>query len=727
MTNRLRLSVPLVAVFLWIGCIDVPDIVDPPEPPDAGGTVPDGGSTPDGGGAQSPDFELGVSPTEDSVLQGGTKSFQVNLVRKQGFGGIVSIALVNPPLGISAPAVTIPTTGNLGTLNVTVAASVAPGPVALTVRGIAGAVSREQVVSLTVVPLGELAVSWVSPSMSLSSVNGSLSVEVSVEGGQPETVELLKGSTVLTSWTAPPYTYAWDTGGELEGEQLLSARATRGGGTFTSVTRTVVVDRTAPQVATWTPTRGATQVSVHTTVQATFSEPLRASSVMTSNVGLIGNEGVALAASVELSSDGRTLTLTPLSPLPVSSTVSVRLGTTENPLTDLAGNSLVASGVWSFTVPYWLPMGGAISAYPGNTSAENVVMKVGTDGAPVIAWSESDGVTKNIHVARWDGVQWLPLGTALSAMPDSGTHARRPTLSIDGTNAPIIIWEELLPNGIHINLYGRRWTGTEWLSLPEFPALSPSTSAARDRASSAVDGDGKLHVYADFYNGTSNQIAGFNLQPGGTNWADSHASFPSEELQRWNVAVTTYGSSSIFAAYTAIIGSQTSEYRGVTVLKDHWIPIGAPLIFNPDHSTASTPSIKVDGAGNPYVAWVEAPKSSTSGDIFVAHHNGSHWNILGNKPNGSLTSNEAPSLGIDQQGSPVVAWSGFLSPERVVVVSRWDGEQWTRLGPPLSAQSGTSTGGFNPSLAFNAAGHAMVAWHEITEASSDVFVFRHNQ
>ncbi|NVJ25291.1 Ig-like domain-containing protein [Myxococcus sp. AM011] len=56
MTNRLRLSVPLVAVFLWIGCIDVPDIVDPPDagqPPVDAGPTQDGGGTPDSGPVDS--------------------------------------------------------------------------------------------------------------------------------------------------------------------------------------------------------------------------------------------------------------------------------------------------------------------------------------------------------------------------------------------------------------------------------------------------------------------------------------------------------------------------------------------------------------------------------------------------------------------------------------------------------------------------------------------------
>ncbi|MFY1824950.1 Ig-like domain-containing protein [Myxococcus fulvus] len=75
MTNRLRLSVPLFAVFLLSSCIDVPDVAEPEEVPDAGqpatdaGNLPDAGGTPDSGPADT------VSPTlrSSTPLGGATQ------------------------------------------------------------------------------------------------------------------------------------------------------------------------------------------------------------------------------------------------------------------------------------------------------------------------------------------------------------------------------------------------------------------------------------------------------------------------------------------------------------------------------------------------------------------------------------------------------------------------------------------------------------------------------
>ncbi|WP_342374852.1 Ig-like domain-containing protein [Myxococcus stipitatus] len=720
MTNRLRLLTPLFSFFLLFGCINVPEVVDPP---DGGGDRPDGGGA-DGGENPAHDFELGVAPQEETVLQGGAKSFLVSVVRKNGFQGSVAVVLANPPSGVSAPSVTIPASGTTATLNVSVAANVAPLSLTLTVRGISGTIQRDRSVVLNVVPQGSLAVSWVSPTESRSVVNGPLALEVSVEGGQAEQVELLKGDTVIQTWTSAPYRYQWDT----EGEFTLKARATRGGSTYVSSERVVVVDRSAPRVESRQPAAGATQVSVQTPIQVTFNEPVRASSVTAANVGLSASGGTAIPSTVALSADGRTLTVTVTPPnvLPTSTTVTVNLGTNGQPIVDMAGNALTAEGTWSFTVPYWLPMGGAISEYPGSTSAEDVVLRIGTNGVPHIAWSESDGASRNIIVARWTGSAWVRLGTPLSALSENGTHADHPDMALDSSSNPTVIWDESTSDDVNRNLYGRRWTGSDWAVLPSFPPVSAGDHEQREYASIAFDGNGHLHLYTSIRD-LSSRLEGFYLPPAGSAWMNSPTAFPREGLQPWGVSIATYGSNSIFAAYSTLLETETSSFRGITVLKNHSIEVGPPLIINSNGARAETPSITVDGAGNPYVAWVEYPPRSTDGSIFVANHDGSSWKFLDEKPSQFMTSNQAPTLVIDHQGRPVIAWSGFQTPERAIFVKRWEGNHWSSMGSALSIFPGANTGSFAPSLAMENGGHFMVAWHEFNGAASDIFVVKANR
>ncbi|WP_426745720.1 Ig-like domain-containing protein [Myxococcus faecalis] len=723
MTNRLRLSVPLFAVFLLSACIDVPDVAGPEDIPDAGQPPPDAGSLPDGGEQPAGDFELSVMPTEDSILQGATRSFQVSLVRKNGFNGSVSVMLVSPPGGITAPSVTIPGASTLSSLSISVSEQVAPGPVTLTVRGISGALHRDRSVSLTIVPLGDLAVSWVAPSASYSATNGGLSVEVAVQGGQAEKVELVKGDTVLTTWTAPPYTYSWDTTSEAEGEYTLVAKATRTGSTFASVARTVVVDRTAPSIASRQPAHGATQVSARTRVEVGFSEAVKAATVSTSNVGLIGDGGVPIPVALELSADGRTLTLTPAASLAASTAVSVRLGTAEQPITDEAGNILTTGGSWSFAVPFWLPMGGAISASPGNTPAENVVMKVGTDGLPVIAWSESDGTSKNIHVMRWTGQEWQRLGGPLRVHSAPGAHAERPDLAIDNSGRIIIAWDEAVGKAGVPPIQVMAWSGTLWQSLtpPPFPNDSGTETTIPKLA---VDASGAITVYAQVYYVTAYyESKAYILTANQQTWTQAQLFLGPDWLNNYLKAITSAGNT-IFAAHSSYVDSLGT--RAITVTQNHSQPFGTALISSPTDAYTDQAALATNGAGEPLVAWDEFKGAGASSNIFFARWQGSAWQSP-ELVTPHSTNNKAPSLTMGDDGSPLLAWSGFAEPEQVIFVAKRSTSSWTQLGPALSAESGASTPGSRPVLALGKENRPLVAWLETTATGTHVYVAQQNQ
>ncbi|MCP3057295.1 Ig-like domain-containing protein [Myxococcus sp. K38C18041901] len=723
MTNRLRLSVPLFAVFLLSACIDVPDVAEPEDIPDAGQPPSDAGSLPDGGEQPAGDFELSVMPTEDSILQGATRSFQVSLVRKNGFNGSVSVMLVSPPGGITAPSVTIPGSSTLSALTISVSEQVTPGPMTLTVRGISGALHRDRNISLTIVPLGDLAVSWVAPSASHSATNGGLSVEVAVQGGQAEKVELMKGDTVLTTWTAAPYTYSWDTTTEAEGEYTLVAKATRAGSTFPSVARTVVVDRTAPSIVSRQPGHGATQVSARTTVEVVFSEAVKAATVSTSNVGLTGDGGASVPVTLNLSADGRTLTLTPVAPLAASTSVSVRLGTAEQPITDAAGNVLTTGGVWSFAVPFWLPMGGAISAYPGNTPAENMVMKVGTDGVPVIAWSESDGTNKHIHVRQWSGQDWRPLGGPLRVHAMSGAHAERPDLAIDNSGRIIIAWDEALGKAGVPPIQVMTWSGTLWQSLtpPPFPNDSDTETTIPKLA---VDASGTIIIYAQIYHTTAfYESKAYTLAANQQAWTQIELFYGPDWLNN-NLNAITNTSDTTFTAHSSYVDSLGT--RAITITKNHAFPFGAPLISSPTDAYAAQAALATNGAGEPLTAWNEIKGFGASSNVFFSRWLGSAWQSP-ELVTPHSTNNSSPSLAMGADGSPLLAWSGFVEPEQMILVARRSTTSWTQVGPALSAESGASTPATRPVLALGKENRPIVAWLETTSTGAHVYVVQQNQ
>lgn len=105
-------------------------------------------------------------------------------------------------------------------------------------------------------------------------------------------------------------------------------------------------DTTAPAVTRRSPAAGATGVPVGTTVVAGFSEPLDPATVDAASVRLApAGGGSAVAGTVTLSSDGRTLTLDPAADLAPGTGYAVRV----SGLSDRAGVPMAADDAWGFT------------------------------------------------------------------------------------------------------------------------------------------------------------------------------------------------------------------------------------------------------------------------------------------------------------------------------------------------------------------------------------------
>jgi len=114
-------------------------------------------------------------------------------------------------------------------------------------------------------------------------------------------------------------------------------------------------DFTPPTVASTNPANTATNVSINTTIQITFSEPMQASTITTNTANttcsgsLQVSDSSAFSSCVQmasLSNLGNTWTLTPNSALATNTLYYVRVTTA---VQDLAGNNLASTYIGSFT------------------------------------------------------------------------------------------------------------------------------------------------------------------------------------------------------------------------------------------------------------------------------------------------------------------------------------------------------------------------------------------
>ena len=109
-------------------------------------------------------------------------------------------------------------------------------------------------------------------------------------------------------------------------------------------------DLTAPTVSAVFPAQGTANVFPDTNVTATFNEDIDPATIDGSTFELRDGSNNLISGTVTYDVGTRTATLDPTGSLPIDSfTATLRGGTTEPTVKDLAGNSLASDYSWSFT------------------------------------------------------------------------------------------------------------------------------------------------------------------------------------------------------------------------------------------------------------------------------------------------------------------------------------------------------------------------------------------
>lgn len=130
------------------------------------------------------------------------------------------------------------------------------------------------------------------------------------------------------------------------------------------------------------------------------------------------------------------------------------------------------------------------------------------------------------------------------------------------------------------------------------------------------------------------------------------------------------------------------------------------VAFNDLRQFSRTPALALNGAGNPVVAWLQGDVLAS--DVLVSRWTGEQWERLGTPVNRrGRTYLASTRLVLDRAGRPVVAWLEDVSGRDTLFAARWDGTAWRSLGGAVSVHQASS-----PSLALDAGGQAVLSWVE---------------
>ena len=162
-----------------------------------------------------------------------------------------------------------------------------------------------------------------------------------------------------------------------------------------------------------------------------------------------------------------------------------------------------------------------------------------------------------------------------------------------------------------------------------------------------------------------------------------------------------------------------------------WLALKDLNVSN-NNSASVNPSVALDSNGNPSIAWYD--NTPGNNEIFYRDWNGSDWTTVAGDLSGpslNVSNNDGhsvePSLALDVNGNPSIAWDDYTSGNWEIYYRDWNGSNWVTAKGNLSGNdlnasnnSGTSKSG-KQSLALDANGNPSIAWYDYTTGNFEIY------
>ncbi|MDY7230069.1 Ig-like domain-containing protein [Hyalangium rubrum] len=283
--------------------------------------------------------------------------------------------------------------------------------------------------------------------------------------------------------------------------------------------------------------------------------------------------------------------------------------------------------------------------------------------------------------------------------------AGQPSLQLDAAGMPLVAYV--------VGGYGyvRRWTGSEWEQLGG--SLNVTSGSTLASPLLQMTGNGEI-VIAWSETKTVRYI--YVKRWTGSNWESvgtALSASPGSAISSLS-SLRMDGSGNPVVAFSADDGStlnlQVWRWSGTT-----WASVGNALSAKPGNTPVRDVSLRLDSADSPVVSWTEMGDDSFEA-LYVSRWNAEEWEMLGGpiSVNPGMTPVHRTSLALDSAGQPVVSFQESSGSRGGLYVHRWTGSQWTALGGNLNVSSIVVDVN---SLQLDSEGRAVVAW----TGGSDVF------
>jgi hypothetical protein len=481
-----------------------------------------------------------------------------------------------------------------------------------------------------------------------------LGFQIEVDGVQPDTVELfVDGASVAAFPTQFFYRGFWDSASFAEGSHELVPRATRQGISRNGTGVTVIIDRTPPQMASFTPSTD-TEVDRDTVFTVDFDETVTAAPlsvrdfVRFSVVPPGQTTPVSIAIEAELDAAGRRLTVTPTQALPIGTASLSWSG-----LHDAAENGVAGTIAAFWNVSRSQRIGSDFDIEQGSM----LTLATDTNGvAHLVRRLPGNG---DLQVSRFDGSEFVPLGTVLNerpTVPMSGAFNEPASIAIGANGVVTVAFEQQDAAGTGIEMLVRSFdsASNSWQTLGTPFAIGRTLVGTQSsRPQLAIDNLNRP-VLVFIGSGTSFVLQGRRFEAGA--WTS---------LGNIDSPVTTFAALSLdangtpAAAYVrGAFGSNAQVMLAAQFDGSAWTPLGASFDSSPSGGIGP-PTMLHASDGRPWVAWNRA------NEVRLARFDGTEFVLITLDPFLESFNGEVGFAFLN--GDPVVAGAGAFGAGRIDV------------------------------------------------------------
>ena len=310
----------------------------------------------------------------------------------------------------------------------------------------------------------------------------------------------------------------------------------------------------------------------------------------------------------------------------------------------------------------------------GGAGMRGFSVAIGASGEPWAVWSVDTGQSSDLYYSRWIGDQWLP---ARSLHVDAVTWDSFPSLAVAADGTPWVAWTSA--DETQGRLYISRWVGSRWST----PVEVPTGASSRPRqAVLAAAPDGGFWLAWVGFDGNDDEI--YASRWDGLTWSTpervgdddadplAYDTHPRLAVSEDGVAWLVWVSSE--GLYDDVVMASRWDGRG-------WSPEVA--VSAPDGTPDVWPSLALDAQGQPWVAWQDLLDLSAEGRwrIFVSRWQPESraWTPeeMVSSPATLAIHEERTSLSFDAAGVPHLAWKVSGAATGIAYAS-WQNGAWTQ-------------------------------------------------